>query len=979
MTRTSFDHRFGTEQGRLSDAVGQQPLDGQYLYVLGSDVAGRKADINAGDFGTVSQTGTFTGKVIRARGRLRGPLVPLEGDLKWIAQMRIDDVVVSERTITPQRSIEVNDLAWSISRSNGDVHTLGFRLMLRGTTTPSAEVELPAFYLDALVIDTAFTPRPQVINRAPEPDETRVPASSTIAFDIVDVGPTGVDTSVTQVFVNDVLAYSAGSFQSGFSGGTSAVTTPQADTVHFVIDPNVDFTSEEVVTVRVLTAITGNGAQERALYSFTVADIRSPRVESALSTSEKVVRVVFDEPMNLTLLPSPTSYVFTRNDGEIAVDIVTVGVAIVDDATVDLTLNQEITRGAAYTLTVNGPQDVSGNACVAPFNTAQLVGYTCPAPPGREWTLFDMLPSINREEDDGDLEKFIAVFQELGDVILCNVDRFADIIDPDLAPIEFVDAMLEDLGNPFDFALEEVDRRRLVQVLVPLYKQKGTGPGIIAAIRFFMAIEVTLDAIGLAPLGLGDWELGTTWILGSGELADLLTITINVPQSLTSDQRTQMLAIANYMRTEREHVRIVEPTAPPVTFDHLELGESELGVNWILHQEPSIGAPLQTITASGIASGAAVGTPTIAALLQTISPSGIASGAALGSLTVTHLPHLTSLNFTQADSAGGDAVTITGTDIGSATGCTVGGTTATITSNPNSTTLTFTMPAKAAGSYNVVVTTAAGTSNALSIEAWAPTDDASVTLLFDAKHTAYNASTGHWAPRYSVVGSADLVDGTGASGHCASDGSGGVQLDGNGAVEAGLIHTGRTFNDYVGSNVGGAHAGTACAVFSSQTTYSSSISTQNSTPYLAPAVIGNLTAPAGTMGLGCYVATDDSLHRLTAHQDDSGSASYRQIQVTMPTTGMHACLFRWGTSGAEDLSLDGALSGAGFATFSLTGGMDNTYTGNPMTVGTQYSASSAATQKFVGDIRVICMANAKVSDTFVTKFHKWAQCRHGAV
>lgn len=93
---------------------------------------------------------------------------------------------------------------------------------------------------------------------------------------------------------------------------------------------------------------------------------------------------------------------------------------------------------------------------------------------------------------------------------------------------------------------------------------------------------------------------------------------------------------------------------------------------------------------------------------------------------ITPTPVLTSLSSDLVDVLGGDSITITGTNLGSATACTVGGTSATITAN-TATTLTFTMPAKSAGSHNVQVTTAAGSSNTLSIEVWYPGTETSTT------------------------------------------------------------------------------------------------------------------------------------------------------------------------------------------------------------------------------------------------------------
>lgn len=91
-------------------------------------------------------------------------------------------------------------------------------------------------------------------------------------------------------------------------------------------------------------------------------------------------------------------------------------------------------------------------------------------------------------------------------------------------------------------------------------------------------------------------------------------------------------------------------------------------------------------------------------------------------------PVLVSLDYSLADTYGGDSITITGTDLTDALTCTIGGTSASITANTD-TTLTFTMPAKTAGDYDVVVTTAGGASNALSIEAWSPEDATSATVL----------------------------------------------------------------------------------------------------------------------------------------------------------------------------------------------------------------------------------------------------------
>lgn len=95
-------------------------------------------------------------------------------------------------------------------------------------------------------------------------------------------------------------------------------------------------------------------------------------------------------------------------------------------------------------------------------------------------------------------------------------------------------------------------------------------------------------------------------------------------------------------------------------------------------------------------------------------------------------PRLASLDYDVTDTGGGDAITITGSNLAGAISCTQGGTACAITSNTD-TSLTFTSVAKVAGSYPVVVTTAAGASNALALESWDPTLIPSIDGYFDSR------------------------------------------------------------------------------------------------------------------------------------------------------------------------------------------------------------------------------------------------------
>lgn len=459
----------------------------------------------------------------------------------------------------------------------------------------SVELELPSVYLDNLVEDNApavIGLTPTLINFTPEPNEVRVSKSTAIQVDIATVGATGtVDAAFTQIFIDGVLAFSAGSAQLGFTGSDS---NPQADVLRVLVQPAVPFTSEQVVAVRVLSRATGDASVLDTTYNFTVEDFAPPQVLSAVAQDLQTIRVQFDDDVMETTDGAGTSaltaanYVLQRL-GDYMTPLVSakvVSVAPVTTASVDLTTDIPLTPGGTYRVIANGLEDTDGNVIVAPNNVAQLVGWTPPQPAGRSLDLYSKLPLINRNEDDtGDLFRFIACLQELVVLLLYDIDRFVDILDPDTAPEQWLDLMLEDLGNPFQFELSLVDKRRLAQILVDIYQLKGTRIGIINVIRFFLGLEVTVDEFNSSTITwvLGDSELGDTTILGSDVEHDIYSFTVESPTALTDLQRQQLTDIVDYMKPAHTHfVRLDEPVIPD-TPDHWELGLSELGENTFLH------------------------------------------------------------------------------------------------------------------------------------------------------------------------------------------------------------------------------------------------------------------------------------------------------------------------------------------------------------------------------------------------------------
>lgn len=585
---TALDALLGTYAGAVAPSGWTAP-EGTIALVLGSDVAGVYRKMAPGDYFEAEQVADIAaGKLIRLRAHLRPGTVP--AGVSWIFSARLNGVERASHTIT--REVDRFDIALPIADVLGSV-TFGFRLALAGAAG-SYEVELPGVYVDALVIDDNAT-SPVLINRVPEPGESNVPIDADIAVEVVNVQSTDALTQVV-IHVDAVLAYDSalGGQQNGFTVQVVQIGGPYD--LSFTITPPTPFEGEQLVPVRVVASYTTSG-QQYALaegYSFTTEDVSPPRVLAATAVDRRTVRVVFSENVvqasaaapSDALNPDNWSFAYVQGDPGIpAVPLLASSVISYDSRTVDITTDVEMTAAVTYRVTAANVDDLYGNAVVPPYDTADFAGYRCIAPEQRRFDLADLLPGMNVAEDlSGDLRKFLACLQEPTNLLLCDIDHWTNIIDPDIAPERFVDVMLIESGNPFSFDLSLTDKRRLTRILVPIYKSKGTDAGIINAIRFFLGIDVTITV----PAFAGIWELdmselGVDTVLGTEDPRSRYTFVVHSPIVLTEEQRKRMTALVDYMKVAHTHFTINEPSPPPAEPDHLELGLSELGVTWILH------------------------------------------------------------------------------------------------------------------------------------------------------------------------------------------------------------------------------------------------------------------------------------------------------------------------------------------------------------------------------------------------------------
>ena len=318
-------------------------------------------------------------------------------------------------------------------------------------------------------------------------------------------------------------------------------------------------------------------------------EFASVRVVGAQARELARVRVSFDgpvlqdDPRGVADALNPTRYAITVTSAP-AVGASITALEPVTSSAVDLLTDIPLTPGASYRLDVTGVASASGDVAGSDNGTASFTGFVPPRPAGRVFDLYRFLPELNRREDtSGDLRRFLACMQEVTELLLFDVDRFADILDPDLAPESVLDLMLGEIGSPFAFDLAVIDKRRLLNVLVAMYREKGTAVGITNAIRFFLGLEAQVVAYTAEALLLDEALLDESWVLGPPDLAAALAFEIVSPRLLGAEERRRLRQIVQYMKPAQIHfARLVEPT-PPETIEHVEVGLSDLGLNWNLH------------------------------------------------------------------------------------------------------------------------------------------------------------------------------------------------------------------------------------------------------------------------------------------------------------------------------------------------------------------------------------------------------------
>lgn len=402
-----------------------------------------------------------------------------------------------------------------------------------------------------------LTDRIILIQRDPQPDESGISIDTTIKMLAVDLS---ADPAV-EPEEPSFLFFVNGTQVASFGGGTFSPIAPWSGSAELpelndpyvgwtfeLVPPAETFESEEIVEVSVRTNLgvgygyngpwghfpyghtVGDGYSE-ITYQFQIEDLTPPRIVSAEAIDAFTVRVTFDERMSVSGSGSVLDIenwlgtISRRNvDPVPGVNLEVVAVEMLDGydgAVFDLTVNWEMTQGCPYRLTAAAVlEDDNENQIDSEYRVADFIGFQFASVPLRRfdhWTM--MIPLKNRQEDSTrDLERFSNCIAEVLGLLLSDIDRFTDQFDPDLASDENIDAMLYDMGNPFtwpELVLTADEKRKLLRVLIEIYKLKGTKIGIESTIQFILGYDVTV-----VPYALEGWVLGIDE-LGSGSIAEV--------------------------------------------------------------------------------------------------------------------------------------------------------------------------------------------------------------------------------------------------------------------------------------------------------------------------------------------------------------------------------------------------------------------------------------------------------------------------
>ena len=88
--------------------------------------------------------------------------------------------------------------------------------------------------------------------------------------------------------------------------------------------------------------------------------------------------------------------------------------------------------------------------------------------------LYALLSQAHRQEDNGDLRDFLAVFAPTLDWLKTLIDEFPQLWDLDAVPDEFLPYLGALIGYPYNYTRDPDVQRKLIAFRIEFYRRKGT-------------------------------------------------------------------------------------------------------------------------------------------------------------------------------------------------------------------------------------------------------------------------------------------------------------------------------------------------------------------------------------------------------------------------------------------------------------------------------------------------------------------------
>jgi len=88
--------------------------------------------------------------------------------------------------------------------------------------------------------------------------------------------------------------------------------------------------------------------------------------------------------------------------------------------------------------------------------------------------LYSLLAQVHRQEDNGDLSDFLAVFAPTLDWLKSLIDDFLELWDIDAVPDEFLPYLGTLIGYPYNYTRDPGVQRKLIRFRIEFYRRKGT-------------------------------------------------------------------------------------------------------------------------------------------------------------------------------------------------------------------------------------------------------------------------------------------------------------------------------------------------------------------------------------------------------------------------------------------------------------------------------------------------------------------------